>query len=356
MPPHKSTTSAPPLPLPTEILSLVFAYLLDTDRKSLARCCRVSHSIFSIAAPILYRRISISNVLRRDSRVDHSTDRYTAAGKEKTNTRKKKLLRNAEVVTFDDHHATWCGNKTFKYPKLKILVLNLALVGLGSVLHSNDILEKQCSLVKCLEPKKLVLNNMSLINIQTFDMFGVPHKLFGFIEEITLIAPLLPVKPRTIYGGFATMPKLKKLVWIFRTVSPGPRWVPGIHDLLGERQMSKLDRDLQALASFMKGIPVDVPTFIVNSGSMHHRYVGEDTWNERRIQDNFANKLKQAMIAEKLDDWGHRNEANQLGIEERRNIAIGKADSIKILTMKEYLENHDWTGEFDYREAKLWLA
>ncbi|OCF76914.1 hypothetical protein I204_02623 [Kwoniella mangroviensis CBS 8886] len=344
MPPRKPTTSAPPLPLPIEIFSLVFTYLLDTDGSSLARCCRVSHSFFDVAAPVLYQRVIVSPDPARDSRRDFAPDRITANGKEKTSTRKKKLLKNAQVVTIDFHHATWCGNKSFKYPKLHTLVLNLA---------------------KCLDPKKLVLVNACFTNISG-DMLGVPFKLLKDAEQLTFIATLTPIHPSMMSGGFPRdQSKLKKVVWIFHAPTPARRWSPGNQDILGERERSRLDGDMDIFVSVIRSFP-DIPIYIVNAGYLDHRYAGVKEWREDAVQDKFAETLKQKIIMEGFRrgrHWGAdgKIEANEDPEEIRKEkeaekLSLKKFNTIKLLTMKGYLENHDWTGEFDCKEAKLWLV
>ncbi|WVW78473.1 hypothetical protein I302_100427 [Kwoniella bestiolae CBS 10118] len=364
MPPKKvASSSTPKLPLPTEILSLVFTYLLHDDRSSLAQCCRVSHAMFSIAAPILYQHVYVSSIPAIDSRSDHPPDRFTATGKEKTSTRKKKLLKNAQVVTIDFHHATWCGNKSFKYPKLDTLVLRLCINGLGPVLHAFDILEKQCSLAKCLEPRKLVLENACFPNTSS-DMLGVPFKLFEKAEQITFIATLTTIQPGGGAGGFPKdQSKLKKVVWIFLTPNPATKWTPGTQGVMGRNNRS-VDFDMMTFAHVVRSFD-DVPFYIVNAGGIDHNYVGLKEWNETLVQEKFASTLKTMIIQGgfRRPYYLGQSEPNQdqeqediRKEQEEEQVSMKIWENVKMLTMKEYLQNHNWTGEFECEEAKLWLA
>nr|XP_019008503.1 uncharacterized protein I206_07062 [Kwoniella pini CBS 10737]OCF47284.1 hypothetical protein I206_07062 [Kwoniella pini CBS 10737] len=359
MPTKKSKISitSPPLPLPLELISLILTHLYEVDRASLATACQVSKAMFQVAAPILYRQIHVSPLIWRDSRNDHSPDRFTPTGKEKTNTRKKKILKNAEIVIIDSHHATWCGNKSFKYPNLKTLVLNLTVNGFGPVLHGNDILEKQCSLVKCLQPKKLVLFGMTLTSITTYEMFGVPPKIFENIEQLTLVAPMEPIKPRSIWGGFSDMPKLKKLVWIFHTAHPALKWSSGSQALLGEGGAPK-KTDLNALGHFLREVS-DIPTYVVNSGSLHPNYVGKVAGSKVEIKGNVVDYLENLMSEGEIGPWfssGWKEGISDTEKQEKKEKFRKRFDNIRFISMKEYLENHDWTGEILPDEAKLWIA
>ncbi|WRT64800.1 uncharacterized protein IL334_001734 [Kwoniella shivajii] len=361
--PKKAQARLNPLPLPTEMLDLIFSILLDTDRKGLAKCCLVSQSMNHIAASILYRRIRVSPIAHLDSRADHATDRFTATGKQKTNTRKKKLLKCAEIVTIDYHHASWCGNKTFKYPKLDTLVLRMNVNGLGPVLHAHDILEKQCTLVKCLEPRKVVFYESCFTNISG-DMLGVPFKLLSSVEAITFVCTLTGVKPTMSWGGYPNdMSRLKKLVWIFHTPNPSTRWVPGAVSVLG-RTRSHLSQDIMVLTGTIRNLP-DIPILIVNAGSLDHVYVGENLWDETRGQEKFASVLKQNIIRGGYRR-GVRPDPSGKWVTDQDPVNIQKEldeeamsskifERITFLSMKDYLMNHNWVGELRNDEARAWL-
>ncbi|WWC86914.1 uncharacterized protein L201_001793 [Kwoniella dendrophila CBS 6074] len=355
MPPRKASSSqSNSLPLPVDILSLVFSILQATDRHSLTTCCRVSHSFFDIAGPILYRHISVSPNNLLDSRKGFSPDKFTSNGKEKSNTRKKKLLKTAEVVIMDDHHASWCGNKSFKYPKLDTLVLFLCVNGLGPVLHSNDILEKQCSLVKCLNPRKLVLQNCTLNNIQG-EMLGIPYKIFQTVEQITYITGLSQVKPNSSWGGLPKENKLKKIVWIFDPSLPTMRWKPGEIGIFGrENRDSTLDfMALMPLSGFLRNLndlnPIP-PVYIVNSGWLDHKY----QLKEGIIQQGYRRGMHLNQNTKQWEQDTDPEDIQKEQADEQKSLQI--FNSITFLTMKEYLNNHDWKGEINSAIAKLWLA
>ncbi|WVQ98029.1 hypothetical protein IAU59_005151 [Kwoniella sp. CBS 9459] len=341
---HPDQTSsgsiAKQLPFPREVLNVVFSVLFDIDRASLPACCLVSRAFFDIAAPVLYRQICVTPSCRRDSRADYAPDKYTDTGRERTTTRKKKLLKAAEIVTFEAHHATWCGNKSFKYPKLKTLVLDMDQNGLGSVLHSGDILEKQCSYVRGQAPKKLVLKRVHLCRISS-DMLGVPEKLFDTIEELTFICSITDIKPGSMAGGFGPMKNLKKVVWIFDTPSPQTRWTLGTQGVFGRERDIDLRVDLFSFTHLISYLP-DVPFIVVNAGSIDHQYFRIETWNELEVQDKFINMVKSGSL------FGSSE------IEKEKY--ADKFGKIKFLTMREYVGQYDWTGELEPKQVRSFLA
>ncbi|OCF32634.1 hypothetical protein I316_05814 [Kwoniella heveanensis BCC8398] len=326
---------------PREVLNQIFSALFEVDRASLTACCLASRPFFEIAAPIMYRHVVVSPSFVRDSRIDLAPDRYTDTGREKNTTRKKKLLKAAEIVTIDHHHATWCGNKSFKYPKLKTLVLNMTQNGLGSVLHADDILEKQCSYAKGQAPKKLVLKRIHLCRVSS-DMLGVPEKLFDTIEELTFICPITDIKPGSMAGDFGPMQKTKKLVWIFDTPDPRTRWTLGTRTMFGRESPGLEPMDLFSFTYLIKNLP-DVPFYIVNAGSIDHKYFNLEKWNERDVRDKFIDMVKDGPLFG-CDGENDRAEYTK------------KLARINFLTMREYIENHDWSGELEPKQVKAFLA
>ncbi|WVF69837.1 hypothetical protein IAT40_004616 [Kwoniella sp. CBS 6097] len=328
------------LPLPREILSKVFSLLLHFDRTTLTACCLTSRAFFDVAAPVLYRHVYVSSIERFDSRLDRAPNRYTDTGKEKQTTRKKKLLRQAEMVTIEFHHPNWCKDKAFKYPDLKTLVLDMAQCHLGLVLHPIDAPEKLCPCVKGLQPKKLILQWAHLCNISA-DILGVPEKLFDNIEELTFVCPITEIMPTMCFGGFGPMKKLKRLTWIFSTPNPATRWTLGTQGIFGNMPTQPF-MGLSCLSGTIVSLP-DVPILIVNAGSIDHKWLGLKKWNEKRVEE------KVIEIARSSSCFGAHRDDEEENYEE-------KFDRAQFISMREYIEKYDWTGELEPEQVKAFLA
>ncbi|OCF76882.1 hypothetical protein I204_02590 [Kwoniella mangroviensis CBS 8886] len=367
-------------PFPLAVLRRIFTHLLYIHRSALAICCRVSRSFSQIASPILYSRIGISSIPQRDSRADHSLDRLTVNGREKTTTRKKKLLKCARYITVDAHDSsTLCGigrNKKLSFPELEVLTLCLTIDSTGPILHNDPIVhppkrkQQECSLLKRITtaPKKLVLDGANMTSITAFPL-GFPKNIYDNLEEITFICPPIVYLPDPSVVGFPDWSELplKKVNWMFFTKDKDHYWTLGQHHLDPTKQRygsGRFTDEYWSFGKFLLSFPTNIEINVINSGSIHPCTIGSVYLDQQYNQNLFANKVRQGMLAE-VQSRARRHGPVQNGNYTEQDLKItldidmAKAQerwsAIRWVGMIEYLRNNDWEGELEPDEFKVWL-
>ncbi|WVR04597.1 hypothetical protein IAU60_001607 [Kwoniella sp. DSM 27419] len=343
-------------PLPNEVIAAIMAILLITDRRALAICCRVSLSFFALAAPILYTRIQISSFSQSDSRLDLGVRKPdpTGAKPAKRFLSKKQLLKNARVVQIDSHQNTLCVGKSYSNKKIHTLTLRFLSVCMGPTLHYADPLsERQCSLVKGLRPKKLVLDNMTLFSLTGFP-WGTPSHIYDCLEELVLICPPLKAGMSNISGGWPREMKELKRFTIMFCCAPRQRLMVGGTGAI-----------LDAFIELILAIPACVPFHIVNAGCLQFLPRDTEPWIYRQVEQRFEADLKKAMLADmtvvrrpiRYNESDDDEQMAQSPDKAAQRLAVDQRfATIRFIGMKEHLNEHGWTGELPYEEAKDWLG
>ncbi|KAK8847376.1 hypothetical protein IAR55_005234 [Kwoniella newhampshirensis] len=277
-----------------------------------------------------------------------------------TSTRKRRLIvQNTRIVKLDFHRREWCGRSKLHIPRLHTLRLDLLTCGLGPVLHGLTDSEAQCSLLKSFQPVKLVLFGASLNNIGPFPIGFPTTEKAGFydkVEKLVFIVPSINFTPNTMFEPFPPMKKLKQVVWIIYTALPGPKetWKFGTHSIHGEGFSPGISMGLFAFSSaiwFFQGVPVT----IVNAGSMDRSIVQETEWHYDKIEAKIREHIEKAW----LTPWMAmpREETNNME-EEHEEVRVERVrqrmESIRFVTMPEYLRTEDWEGELSQNEVKGW--
>ncbi|WWD07725.1 hypothetical protein V865_005827 [Kwoniella europaea PYCC6329] len=367
-------------PFPVAVLRRIFTHLLCNNRSALATCCRVSRSFSQIASPILYARIGISSIPKRDSTADYSLDRLTVNGREKPTTRKKKLLKCARYVTVDarDFSALCgiCRNKKMSFPKLKVLTLCLTIDSTGPIMHKDPIVhspkrkQQKCSLLKSITPapKKLVIDGANMTSITAYPL-GFPKSVYDNLEEITFICPPIFYLPDPSVGGFpywSDLP-LKRVNWMFFTKDDDHYWTLGRHHLNPNKQKygsGRFTDEYWSFSNFLLSFPNNIEINIINSGLIHPYTIGSAYFDQQYNQYLFAYQIRQGMLAEVHCRFGkhqpgHIRKNTEENLKTNLDIELAKVqerwNAIRWVGMKEYLRNNDWEGELEPDEVKVWL-
>ncbi|WWC86945.1 uncharacterized protein L201_001826 [Kwoniella dendrophila CBS 6074] len=309
------------LPLPVEILLVIFGKYLGNDRNTLTICCRTSRSLFNVVSPILYRRIGISPYQKRDSRLDLSLEKLSnfssssmmTPTRNKSNinskSRKSKLLKFATHLRIDAHDPLTMLNhsKIYDFPNLKVLTLCLTINNQGPTLHTQTFStfnlqatnqrksdNKQCSLLNNILIKanhgngieKLIIDGSNMTNIIGYPQ-GFPSRIYDTIRELTFICPSINYLPEPLFGGFPDFNNspLKKVNWIFYTENKSCSWKlgriplnvditdndfvqPNIPQYQYNRDLGKFIDELWSFSNFILQFPATIQINIVNSGKI----------------------------------------------------------------------------------------
>ncbi|WVQ98024.1 hypothetical protein IAU59_005144 [Kwoniella sp. CBS 9459] len=217
----------------------------------------------------------------------------------------------------------------------------------------------------------------------------------------------------TYDSTFPSLPKLNELVFIFHTEDPSVKWKMGTHNIFGWAGIHYFSSDLFSLAQLLWHLEdPTTPVYIVNAGSLYHTHVGlkkgatVEMIQEAFLKDLFsslssktykqeldfppsryslmnaeqkaeadraerqeisalngiglsraekASRISAIRIAKHGDSWKTEDtpEGRQREKDEMERLEI-KMKHIHLLTMKEYLANHDWEGEFEPEEVVKW--
>ncbi|OCF37352.1 hypothetical protein I316_00473 [Kwoniella heveanensis BCC8398] len=371
------------------ILERIFSVVLNTDRKALTTCVRVSKHFHAVATPLLYSRVRLGAIPPTDSRRDAtdadadenlsriSAKRYNPV----TSERKKRLLEYARIVRVDAHYLNFCRTETgteadtdivgrkpqssasgsnshggsvsivnkqtirevssatsktssshsgqgtitsnihsLRFPNIKTLVIHPLVKTIpeegGPSLHAEHQHDwprpkdpKTCSvigdLVNALDQTqlkghqtKIVLNT---IVPNRFDLFppGLPKDTYDNIDQLTLVAPVINFRfGSTSPDNLPSLPKLKKLVFIFKTPDPNIQWKLGTHNMFGWGGLHDFfGEDFRYLVDLVwKLEDQTTPVCIVNADRLYHLHVGlRQGATSEAVQGAFEAKFRQSL-------------------------------------------------------------
>lgn len=342
-----STSNIPSLPHETFVNILNH---LQDDKHSLAQCMQVSTTFNEIAAPLIYRTVTLVSGelnpydINRGDPVPARLSTDAAANIEHI----KNVIVDSKSVYMD-----YFLKKVFRIDSLRLPIAILSGARHCTMCaKGRDMYGKtwgHCTFLTMYRPKKLVVHGS-----------GIDTACFivtGFRDLVALVYLISPTYEST---GFVTAirnppssTKIERVVQVFWTespliyagISPGTQCVGGQHstEIPIPDYVGTFCASLKSIIQYHKILN---EITIVNGDGLHHVAVSLSAKSTRR---QISARL-QNMIKDRLSD------VRGVDVEQRPDRLIVNYDNrvidIRFMSLPDYLETHDWSGEFTQAEVK----
>ena len=323
---------------------------LKDDKHSLAQCMRVSSTFNSISAPVLYQTI----VLPPSNMRPYGTIRGRQLPDRLSST-KAANLELIKHVFVNQHPSNMKGFANKKYAvdtlRLPISILQDARECYQCVNLFNPKPTCQCIFTRMYRPRKLVVMdarmNSSIIDISGFE---------NLRTLVFVIASLC--HPHTPQQTSATnLARIERIVQIFWTSDPLTACGLQLADQEGQDEEFEWFEPIDRYTSrFTIGLRISIQNYlhlmeiiVVNGGQLHSYVLDLKARSSRREREiKFQDKIFRSLAKLEIDKATHRPGHISFTYKDR-------VIEIKFISIWEYLENYDWSGEFTEDEIRPWL-
>ncbi|WWC86952.1 uncharacterized protein L201_001833 [Kwoniella dendrophila CBS 6074] len=352
---------------------------LQYDSQTLLQCCLVSHTFYSVAVPILYRKIIVSLPSNRpalkqlfSTNINKRYDKLHSIS-----TLSSDWTKEVEILQLDYHEETCCiDEQVLRLPKLHTLIVNPNNIRVkkeisGVLCHCQDNQStiRTCNILEQIPmPKKLVIKNTNVIGIDYILSLEIRGD-FSNIQEIVVICPSNTCKDYFRVRSWLDFLNLKRFTLIFWTNENTYEDIDGKWKL-GSRSRSK---STSKPILTRRGYPIifdelarniydddgynntdksaEVSITIVNSDSIDQSIFG---WRSAPlgVQQATKDSLDLAII-ERSSERAHAG----LGrlTEEKRKEVRELCDRIQYISMEDYLRKENNSTIFSSKELDYWF-
>ncbi|WVW78460.1 hypothetical protein I302_100414 [Kwoniella bestiolae CBS 10118] len=213
--------------LPNEIILRILQNL--SDRPTLSACCQVSHSLYDMASPMLWRNLRLTPWSGQGN--SHETRELSEYREHhgKLNNRTKiisRMRKEVKMFSLEDHPAAWC--QVHKPTRLDLVNLETLRLYMGdnNEIHTDTtpspgkdfFIRRECRLLKNLRPRTIIIRNYdpSGFNIQTS---AIPPKPWEEVETVVLVCPIdqcFFLEARHMnWSRTEYLKNLRKVYWVF---------------------------------------------------------------------------------------------------------------------------------------------
>jgi len=346
-PKPKTNESSSLPPLPTEVLANIVGNLQD-DKHSLAQCMRVSNTLNTLVAPLLYRTVTI----RAGKTIPYHEPRGSSIPARLSLSPEDNIQALRHVIVHSHPDMEGLINETLAIDSLRVPISLLGescecacLKKLGKKRDK----QSQCKLLGLYRSKELVITGLGpgeiIIDVSRFDAIETIVHMISSTQP-----PIIPPPVKVVPTG------IKRIISIFWTRTPSDTCGVIHPPSRSGRHARGTQRIEMYMASYAFGIMRLLlhhtqleEIIIVNGGQLHH--LALNCQNE--LPRSTKEVIVQAMVITPL------RINPQFSLRSRPGLTRVKLDGhvvrIKFIPLRDYLEKYDWSGEFTPDEVESWL-
>jgi len=325
--------------------------ILKDEKHSLAQCMRVSSAFNAISAPVLYQTIVLPHGKMRP--YGTMKGRRLPARLSSTKAANLELIKHVFV---DQHPSNMKGFANKKYAvdtlRLPISFLQYARECYKCVNLFSARPTCQCIFTRMYRPQKLVVMdarmNSSVVNIPGFETIRT---------LVFVIASSCSPHTSSQQTSATKLAGIERIVQIFWTSDPSTACGVQLADQEGQDEEIEWFEPIDRYTShFTSGLRISIRNYpqlkeiiVVNGGQLHTYVLDLKARSSRREREiEFEDKIFRSLTKLGTDKATHRPGHITFTYKDR-------VIEIKFVSIWEYLEDYDWSGEFTEDEIKPWL-